>query len=173
MTESEKEKLFDTAFEENKDKIYRLCYTTLTNKNDVEDLFQEVMVNIWRNLESFRHESKISTWIYRITVNTAFLHNKKFRKKNSIFSNIDASELVQIHSNEDHFKDNMDEELKLLHKAIAELKKQDRAIIGLYLEELSYDEISEIVGISENYVGVKINRIKTQLAKKMEGISNV
>ncbi|MGA7837519.1 MAG: sigma-70 family RNA polymerase sigma factor [Ignavibacteriaceae bacterium] len=73
MISPDKEKLFTEVFKENRDKIYRLCYTSINNKDDVEDLFQEVMLNVWRSLENFRHESKFSTWIYRITVNTALL----------------------------------------------------------------------------------------------------
>ncbi len=168
MTISEKEKLFTGIFKENKDIILRLCYTSLNNKSDVDDLFQEVMLNVWRSLENFRHEAKISTWIYRITVNTALLYNKRFKRKSEKFKNIEPVELEENHSPAEPFQKNIDEELKELQRAISGLNKQDRIIIGLYLEELSYEEISDIVGISMNYVGVKINRIKTILAKSME-----
>ena len=170
MTSSEKEKIFTGVFKENKDRIFRLCYTSLNNKDEVDDLFQEVMINVWRSLESFRNESKISTWIYRITVNTALLFNKRFKTKLNRFANLEPNELDENHHYEDSFQKNLDEELKNLHNAIAMLNKQDRLIIGLFLEDMSYEEISEIVGISTNYVGVKINRIKTVLAKTMEGL---
>lgn len=170
MTSSEKEKMFTGVFKENKDRIFRLCYTSLNNKDEVDDLFQEVMINVWRSLESFRNESKISTWIYRITVNTALLFNKRFKTKLNRFANLEPNELDEYHHYEDSFQKNLDEELKSLHNAIAKLNKQDRLIIGLFLEDMSYEEISEIVGISTNYVGVKINRIKTVLAKTMEGL---
>lgn len=168
MTLTEEEKLFTDIFKENKDIIFRLCYTSLNNKDDVDDLFQEVMINVWRSLENFRHEAKISTWMYRITVNTALLYNKRHKRKSNRFLNLEPSELDESHSSTGPFQKNNYEELKILHKAISQLKKQDRIIIGLYLEDTTYEEISEIVGISVNYVGVKINRIKTILAQTME-----
>ena len=168
MISSEKEKLFNEVFKENRDKIYRLCYTSINNKDDVDDLFQEVMLNVWRSLGSFRYESKISTWLYRISVNTALLYNKRFKTKSNRFINAGSAELDENHSSEEHFQQSKDEELKKLHNEISKLNKQDRIIIGLYLEDMSYEEIAEIVGISVNYVGVKINRIKTVLAGKME-----
>jgi len=170
MIASEKEKKFSIVFKENKDRIFRLCYASLNNKDEVDDLFQEVMINIWRSLESFRNESKISTWIYRITVNTALLFNKRFKAKSSRFMNFEPNVLDENHPHEDSFIKTFDEDLKNLHKAISQLKKQDRLIIGLFLEDMSYEEISEIVGINTNYVGVKINRIKSVLAKTMEGM---
>ena len=169
MSSEEKEKLFTEVFKENKDRIFRLCYTSLNNKDEVDDLFQEVMTNVWRSLDSFKNNSKISTWIYRITVNSALLFNKRFKTKSGRFQNLDHQELDEMHGSSP-FEKNMDEDLKNLQEAIAKLNKQDRIIIGLFLEDTSYEEISEIVGISPNYVGVKINRIKTALAKTMGGI---
>lgn len=163
----EKEKLFTVIFKENRERISRLCYTSLVNKDDLDDLFQEVMMNVWRNLEKFRNEAKVSTWIYRITVNTALLYNKRYKKNIQRFPNVDSNEIDKVRSSEEFQILNMNEDLKRLHKAIATLKKQDRLIIGLYLEDMSYDEISEIVGISVNYVGVKINRIKSIITKIM------
>ncbi len=169
MNSEEKEKLFTEVFKENKDRIFRLCYTSLNNKDEVDDLFQEVMTNVWRSLDSFRNESKISTWIYRITVNSALLFNKRYKTKSGRFQNFEHHELEEMHSGSP-FEKNLDDDLKNLHKAIALLSKQDRIIIGLFLEGMSYDEISDVVGISRNYVGVRINRIKTALAKKMGGM---
>ena len=168
MISPEKEKLFEEVFEENRDRIYRLCYTSINNKSDVEDLFQEVMINVWRSLNDFRHESKISTWIYRIAVNTALLFNKRFKTRSNRFINFGPAELDESHSSDEPLQIGKDEDLKRLHEAISKLNKQDRIIIGLYLEDMSYGEIAEIVGISVNYVGVKISRIKTVLAGKME-----
>ena len=170
MTTTEKDKLFTEVFNGNKNMIFRLCYTSLNNKDDVDDLFQEVMMNVWRSLDNFRNDSKISTWIYRITVNTSLLYNKRFKTKTTRFMNFEPGEMDERHSYEDDFQNSQDEELKHLHTAISKLKKQDRIIIGLFLEDMSYEEISEIVGISVNYVGVKINRIKSVLAKTMEEI---
>jgi len=169
MINSNNDKSFLEVFKENKDIIFRLCYTSLNNKDEVEDLFQEVMTNAWKGFNNFRNEAKISTWLYRITVNTALLYNKRFNRKSKRFPNVEPIELDKNHLSEDPFQ-NTNEDLKILNNAISKLNKQDRIIIGLYLEDISYEQISEIVGISTNYVGVKINRIKSVLARLMEGL---
>ncbi len=163
MKTSEKEKLFLQLLQENKDKIYRLCYGYLINKSEADDLFQEVMVNIWKNIESFRGQSQISTWVFRTTVNSALMYNKKL-KKQKIFGNLEMDTLTA----QPHIEEDIDEKLAALHRCIAVLKKQDRLIISLLLEGLSYNEIAEITGITLNYVGVKINRIKQTLEKLMK-----
>ncbi len=163
MKISEKEKIFLHLLQDNKDKIYRLCYGYLNNISEVDDLYQDVLVNIWKNLESFRGNSQISTWIYRIAVNTALLYNKNL-KRQKIFGRYE----MDSHIEKPYEENDIDDKLFVLHKCIAKLKKQDRLIISLLLEGLSYDEISEIVGITLNYVGVKINRIKQTLEKMMK-----
>jgi len=163
MNIKDKEKCFKNLLQTNKDKILRLCYGYLSNKSEVDDLYQEVLFNIWKGLDNFRKLSKVSTWIYRITVNTALIYNKKY-KKHKMFGKLENNHL--IHSPvEDSEKD---ERLIRLHKCIASLKKQDRLIISLLLEGLSYNEISDIVGITVNNVGVRINRIKHSLEKLMQ-----
>ena len=87
MTDTQKEKEFKQLLADNKDMIYRLSYAYLYNKDDIDDLFQEIMINIWNSLDKFRNESKISTWIYRIAVNSALMHNKKDNKHKTIFKN--------------------------------------------------------------------------------------
>ncbi len=85
MKKSDKEELFIQMFNENREKTYRLCYAYLYDKTEIDDLFQEIMINVWNSLGQFRFESKISTWVYRIAVNTALLFNKKTSQK-MIFS---------------------------------------------------------------------------------------
>lgn len=169
MTNLEKENKFHQIFSENKNKIYRLCYGSLSNKADVDDLFQEVMINAWNNLESFRGEAKASTWLYRIAVNTAFLYNKKYSKQTSRIINYEFEKLDESPNN---FNGDKDEQLEKLHECISKLNKQDRIIVALFLEGFSYDEISELIGITVNYVGVKLNRIKALLTKCVEEEDN-
>lgn len=169
MTETQKNKQFYELFGENKDRIYRLCYGSLDNKDDIDDLFQEVMINAWRNLDKFRGESMISTWLYRIAVNTAILFNKKYSRHINRTSNYDFKDLDETFNKTDV---HIDERIEKLHSCITKLKKQDRIIVSLFLESFSYDEISEITGITNNYVGVKLNRIKAQLAKCFEENEN-
>jgi RNA polymerase sigma-70 factor (ECF subfamily) len=171
MSEKLKEQKFKKLLSENKDMIYRLCYAYLYNKNDVEDLFQEIMISIWNSLESFRNEAKISTWIYRIAVNTALMHNKKDSKLKGTFKNIGVEYHSTIEDDSDEYKEK-DEQIKKLREAIVQLNKQDRLIISLVLEGVKYEEISEIMGMTMSNVGVKINRVKTKLFKLMQENGN-
>lgn len=163
MNTSEKEKIFLQLLQENKDKIYRLCYGYLINKSEADDLFQEAMVNIWKNLEKFRGQSQLSTWVFRIAVNSALLYNKKL-KKQKIFGSMEMDSFLEQSSEENE----IDEKLKALRRCIAALKKQDRLIISLLLEGLSYKEIAEITGLTLSNTGVKIKRIKQTLEKLMK-----
>lgn len=160
-----KEKLFISILNENKDRIYRLCLGYLIDKQDVDDLFQDVMINIWRGLDSFRGEAKASTWVYRIAVNTSLIYNKKIKRKQQLIGYEEMDEII------DQTGENAETRMNLasLRKSISGLKRQDRLIITLLLEGMSYQEIADITGISINYVGVKINRIKKQLEKMLDG----
>ena len=164
MNSAEKEALFFKIFRDNKDRLYRLCLGYLKNADEVQDLFQEVMLNIWRGLEGFRAESKVSTWVYRIAVNTSLLYLKKVNRIKKMTEDIEMEMIVDETSVEPEMKNKVDQ----LRLCIASLKKQERLIITLLLEGMSYEEISEITGITVNYVGVKINRIKKELEKKMK-----
>lgn len=166
MSNRKKEQRFQELLTENKEMIYRLCYAYLYNKDDVEDLFQEIMINIWNNLDKFRNEAKISTWIYRIAVNSALMHNKKSQKHRSIYSNIDSEIGKTILDDSEEMKEK-EHRIEELRKAISQLKKQDRLIISLVLEGVKYEEIAEIMGMTMSNVGVRINRIKSNLFKMM------
>jgi len=166
MDVSNKEEKFQEILTQNRDMIYRLCYAYLYNKNDVEDLMQEIMLNIWNSLDKFRNESKISTWIYRIAVNSALLYNKKSKKYNSVYADIDSGSENEIPYDTDEVKEK-EEKIELLKKSISELKKQDRLIISLVLEGIKYEEIADVMGMTMSNVGVRINRIKSNLFKRM------
>lgn len=162
---TDKKALFISIFNENKDHIYRICLGYLIDKQDVDDLFQDVMVNIWRGLDSFRGDAKASTWVYRIAVNTSLIYNKKVKRKQQLINQQEMDEIADQTSENAETKMN----LAVLRKSISGLKKQDRLIITLLLEGMSYQDIADIIGISINYVGVKINRIKKQLEKMING----
>lgn len=156
MTQAERERQFLEVFERNKASIRRLCYGYLNSSSEVDDLFQEIMTNVWHSLPSFRGEAKISTWVYRIAVNTALVYRKKWKRGEELPELADERRGAQ-QSLEDA------ERLRMLHAAIATLQDQDRLIVTLLLEGLSYKEIADITGITVNYVGVKISRIKDVL----------
>jgi len=165
MNQAEREAVFIRLFEDNRASIRRLCYGFLNSAAEVDDLFQEVMTNAWNALPSFRGDAKITTWLYRIAVNTAIVHRRK-RKP--------SEELVDLPDQRASAHQNLEERerLEALHRAIAQLGDQDRLIVTLLLEGLSYKEIADITGITVNYVGVKIVRIKQALEQLMTEVSH-
>jgi RNA polymerase sigma-70 factor, ECF subfamily len=168
MKTDQQEQLFNDFFREYKDRIYRLCYGYLSDKKEIDDLFQEIMANIWKNLGSFRQESAIGTWVYRIAVNTALVFNRKLRRKHNLFQEWTTEKSGESRSENQEDQLEKGELLERMHGCIAGLPTNDRLIVTLLLEGLSYEEIAAVVGISVNYVGVKINRIKPVLARLME-----
>ncbi|MDD7888192.1 RNA polymerase sigma factor [Flavivirga sp. 57AJ16] len=149
-----------TAFlkivEENQGIIYKVCGMYRDTKEDQEDLFQEIVLQLWKAYPKFREESKVSTWMYRIALNTAIA----IFRKNKI--ELEFKDHIPKGSQQNH-ADMPSENEERLFEAIRTLNKVDRAIIALYLEDYPYKEIAEITGITENYVGVKVNRIKEKL----------
>ena len=161
-----KEQKFKIVYEQSKDKVYRLCLGFMGNKIDTDDLFQEVLIKVWNNLDTFRNESNIDTWIYRITTNTALLTlNRKTKLKKK---EIDYQPNIPHYESENLNSTDKEQEIKKLYNAISSLKEIDRIIIGLLLENCSYDDISNITGLKTSNVGVRINRIKKTLSKKLK-----
>ena len=160
MTRTERERLFQELFAANRSRIQRLCFGYLGPGGDVDDLFQEVMINVWNALPSFRGEARPSTWLYRIAVNTALIHRRKRRPAEPLPELRDPARGAQ-QSLEDA------ERLAALRTAIASLPDQDRLIMTLLLEGMSYKEISEITGLTVNHVGVKISRAKAVLEEML------
>jgi RNA polymerase sigma-70 factor (ECF subfamily) len=123
------------------------------------------MANVWNSLPSFRGEAKISTWVYRIAVNTALVYRRKWRRGEELHDVADTRPCAQQDLERR-------ERLALLRKAIATLAEQDRLIVTLLLEGLSYKEMAEITGLTVNHVGVKISRIKQALEQNMLEAAN-
>ena len=139
---------------ENKSTIYTVCYMFSKDTDEVNDLFQEVLVNLWKGMSSFKGQSDIRTWIYRIALNTCISTDRK-KKITSIPLSMDAN-LFQD-------QDEDTKQVKLLHNRISKLQPFDKAIVLLWLENISYDEIGEIVGISTKNVASRLFRIKEKL----------
>jgi|SRR5581483_9183675 len=165
MTASERDRLFLEVFQGRKASLHRLCYGFLGSPDEVEDLFQEIMTNVWNSLPGFRGDSAIHTWVYRIAVNTALVYRKKIRRGEELPEMADSRMCA-------HQTLEQEERLAALRRAIATLPEQDRLIITLLLEGLSYKEIAEITGLTVNYVGVKISRIKQTLEQLMTEVTN-
>ena len=152
-----------------KSKIYKTCLGFTGDSELAKDLLQEVSVNLWLGLSKFKGQANISTWVYRVTVNTCLMYKRKKR-----INTIDLTSIQELKTDAVTIsdKDKLTSDLQLLHQFITELPEKERLIIILYLEDISYKEIAEIVGDSSNYIGVKINRIKKKLTKKFE-VANV
>lgn len=150
------EKDFLKIIEVNQGIIYKVCKMYRDTREDQEDLFQEIVLQLWKSYPKFRGESKVSTWMYRIALNTAIA----IFRKNKIELEFNEKIFKEHHSN---YKETPFENEERLFDAIRTLNKAERAIIALYLEDYPYNEIGEIIGITENYVGVKISRIKEKL----------
>ena len=150
------EKEFAKIVWENKTTIYTVCYMFSDDREEVEDLFQEVLIALWQGLDSFRGESALRSWIYRISLNTCISADRKKRRR---------ADSVRLDMKIDLFADTNDDtrQVQMLRSRIGKLGVFDRAIILLWLENLSYEEIGAIVGISAKNVSVRLVRIREQL----------
>jgi RNA polymerase sigma-70 factor (ECF subfamily) len=145
--------------------IIKICRAYTDTQEDFEDYYQEVCLQIWRSHESFREQSEWSTWVYRISLNVCLTLLKK-KKEHNLTSDFLPDEVIE------DSRSFIDESLNQLYKAIRQLSDVDRAVIMLYLEEKSYQEIAEIIGTNPNNIGVRIKRIKERLKKLLDGKVN-
>jgi RNA polymerase sigma factor (sigma-70 family) len=151
------EKDFIEAIEHHQNIVHKVCNLYMNTAPDKEDLFQEILLNAWRGVKNFKGESKFSTWLYRVALNTAITFFRKDQRQ------VETAELKEpfIILADNVYKP--EEQVTAMHKAIAELSKIDKALVMLYLEDYDYTEIGNIMGITSNNVAVKMNRIKTKL----------
>lgn len=150
----EQERLFSQTVNKHKSTIYNVCYMFSKDQEEVADLFQEVLINLWKGFSQFEGRSDVKTWIYRVSLNTCItLDRKKKRSKETLEMDIN------LFSDTDEDTQQVD----MLHRRISQLKPFDRAIVLLWLEDISYDEIGAIVGISPKNVSVRLVRIREQL----------
>ena len=153
---------FVNTVTQHKGNIYTVCYMFSKDQDEINDLYQEVLINLWQGFKDFRGESKISTWIYRVSLNTCMMIDRKKRRR---------PDSVPLSININLFEDT-DEDTKQiaqLYKRINLLQKFDKAIVLLWLESMSYEEIGDVLGIITKNVSVRLVRIKEQL-KKMSNI---
>ncbi|MBQ5738013.1 MAG: sigma-70 family RNA polymerase sigma factor [Alistipes sp.] len=149
---------FTQTIREHKGTIYTVCYMFSNNPQEVADLFQEILINLWKGFPKFRGDSNVRTWIYRVSLNTCISSERKeSRNKDTLPLKMDIN--LFDDSDEDS------KQVQMLRARISKLGPFDRAIVLLWLENLSYDEIGAIVGISAKNVSVRLVRIKDQLKK--------
>ncbi len=150
------EELFTGLLKNNKEQIFRMCTAYSACHDDAKDLFQEVIINIWRSLPSFRHRSAINTWVYRITINVCMRwKQKEDTRKKPLIQHVRLEHISIAAPAVGNYTD--------LYACINKLNDTDKSVALLYLEDLSYKEIAAITGLSENNIAVKIMRIKAKL----------
>lgn len=156
-----KQESFERLVRGNKDTIYTVCYMFSKDEDEVADLFQETLINIWKGLPSFSgDDGALRGWIYRVALNTCISLDRKKRRRNTVPLTMDVN-LFDPSNNRALRADQ-------LHRRICQLQPFDRAIILLWLEDLPYDEIGEILGISAKNVSVRLVRIREQMKKMKE-----
>jgi RNA polymerase sigma-70 factor, ECF subfamily len=140
--------------------LHKICNSYFNRNPNKEDYYQEMLIRIWKSYPSFKNQSGFSTWLYRVAINTAIdiIRKQNLKPRHTELSKIEYNLPEENQNNESDKKD-------MLYKAINHLSDVEKGIIILYLEDYSYKEIAEIIGISESNTGVKINRIKNQLIK--------
>ncbi|TAH07758.1 MAG: sigma-70 family RNA polymerase sigma factor [Sphingobacteriia bacterium] len=154
------DKEFIRLLKEHQKIIYKVCNLYMQSHADREDLFQEITLQAWKAYGNFRGDSKFSTWLYRVALNTAITFFRKEKKTTHIYT---TDELPDIAGSG---YDPIEDQTKAMYAAIGDLSKVDKAIVMLYLEDYSYSEISDLVGITANNVAVKMNRIKIKLKEE-------
>jgi RNA polymerase sigma-70 factor (ECF subfamily) len=163
MTEGKQNIIFENWLKEHKTLLFKVIRAYAFSEADREDLFQEICIQVWRSVPNFREESAVTTWLYRVALNTAIKWNRgeqKHQEGRESFENMEH--LLQRN------KKQSNERIDWLYDEIAKLDKIDRSLSLLMLDGFSYKEMSKILGITESNVGVKIHRIKKHLIKKSE-----
>lgn len=150
---------FQLIVEGNKAMIYSVCFMYGKTREETDDMFQEVLINLWKSLKTYRKESDIKSWIYRIALNTCISYKRKKHIKTEPLE--DTSKVYQMDTS-------IGRQTSALHKRISRLESVDRALVLLWLEDMPYEEIGKIIGVSTKNVGVRLIRIKDKLKKMNE-----
>ncbi len=157
-----KEEAFVTMIRENEGIIFKITTVYTNNRHDQQDLYQEIVFQLWKGFESFRNEAKPSTWMYRVALNTAITQLRKHKRKPNA-APVDQLDLKLS----DQYDPGFEEKLKLLYACIRQLNDLEKGLILLLLEGKKYEEIASITGLSASNVGTRLSRIKLKLKSKM------
>src|SRR5450631_367435 len=141
--------------------LHKVCSLYCSSAHDRQDLFQEIIVQLWKSWSQFRGEAKFGTWLYRIALNTAISGLRKQKKQ---FRTVDPTGLPS-EAPDIPYQEEKEQQLQQLYAAIGQLTEVEKALVMLYLEDKSYDEMEEILGMNQNNLRVKMNRIKEKLRK--------
>ena len=156
---------FIALIQQHKRILFKICNSYCRDRSDREDLAQEIVYQLWRSFATYNANFKFSTWMYRVALNVAISFYRKDRRQKNV--HVLSETLIEI---ENEQEDDLEENIQRLQRFILELKELDRALILLYLEDKSYGEISEILGITVTNVATKLSRIKELLKLKFKSL---
>lgn len=165
MRRSDKEQLFEELLAQNKNRIFRVCRSYFSDEQDINDVFQEILVGIWKAIERFRNDASWSTYIYRIALNTCLKYQISLRKDQEKKADLDEQYLADTEISKPEEKE---EKLVKLEQCIKLLSEGDRILISMVLEDFSYKQIAEILDSDINTIGVRIHRAKQRLTELVE-----
>lgn len=154
---NESERKFEEMVREHRGTIYTVCYMFSNDQDEVADLFQEVLINLWNSLPSFEGRSDVRSWIYRVSLNVCISLDRKKRRRKTVPLTMDVNPYEETETSQNSLQ------MDMLRRRIARLGQFDRAIILLWLENMSYEEIAAIMGITVKNVSVRLYRIKEEL----------
>lgn len=162
---SVKEKQFEELVKQYKRTIYSVCYMFSRDNEEINDLFQEILVRLWLGFDQFEQRSSVNTWVYRIALNTAINSNKRAKRR---------PQTVPLSTDIDPYdpQDSSLEQVRQLYALINQLDVMDRGLVLLWLEGIGYDEIAAIMGITVANVGIKLHRIKEKLVQKSKSVTH-
>lgn len=171
MLIDKQEKIFKQWFDEYKKLIFKVVKTYADLPQDRDDLFQEILLQIWSSIPSFQGGAKETTWIYRVALNTALVwkRTEKRKRKRVRTEFLDIQEIPQAKGDSDELSQDQ-HVLDQVYNSIRQLPKSESSIVLLYLDGISYDEMADVLGISKSNVGVRLNRAKKKLAQLLKGL---
>lgn len=147
--------------------IRKVCLMYSQNRTESDDMFQEICIQLWRAYPQFKGQSKFSTWMYRVAINTAISWIRKEKKHR--LGNREDEKMFGVHDDTPFYvTEEKREQVSSLHRAIKKLNDVDRTLVLLYLEEVAYTDIADIMGLTVNNIKVKMNRVKKKLKKLMD-----
>lgn len=166
-----KEKKFRKIVNENEHRISGICRYYSSNEDDQKDMYQEVLINIWKSIDSFRGDAQLSTWIYRVAVNTAMGFANKEVRRQKIFLDHKENRLQNFIDVDENINKEKEKLYQILENEINQLSVIDKIIMTLVLESVNHKEIASVIGITEPNVRVKIHRIKNELKETLKSLN--
>ena len=153
---------------ENRNRILRVCRVYSWNSADEDDLYQEILFQIWRGLPGLRQDTYANTWLYRVAINTAISFVRKRASGSDRVVHFEHADLTRMIESRQTTEENTDDRMAILYTAIYKLDPLEKALVTLFLEDLTYEQIAEATGISANHVGVMLHRAKKKLSGLMK-----